>query len=844
MAKLSFAAERDMNRPIVFFACFYIAGVLLGEFTRFKATTAMILVVFCLLIVVAGYILDWRGNRRALLVLFLLLGLLLSRLEMEESKTSLVQFAGQRIVLVGQVSSGPDVRADQVLYQFRAQEVIRGGERYPVSGTVRLQVKDCNRVFSYGDILKVSGLLIRPDTPGNPGAFNYRTYLEREGIHVVLLARGEDSLVKTGAGRINPLVSAALAVKQKLAAAATHSLAPAQAAILNGIVFGSQGLIDQETRQAFSETGIVHILSVSGLHVGLVLGGLMGLLGLFRAPPACTAPLVTPVLLFYALMTGLNPAVLRATFMALLFVWAHHLGRDRDWPTTLALAALIILIWKPQQIFNPGFQLSFTATWGILYLGPLLAAGLARPLRGLSESATRVAVPGLRGNPVQQGIPEKFVRVAALALAVPLAAQLATVPLVAWYYNLFSPVSLLANLLAAPLVGLILLLGILAAILGLFWLPLAGVINASTGLFLDLFLSLVGMLQGLPGAVIYLPTPPVLLAAVWYGGLFLVVGICSGAWGPAVLQRFKNWTVVATALGLVLLLVWWLWTGEGQKLVVHFIDVGQGDCSLVQTPGGRNMLIDTGGWRDEFLSGSGAGSQVVAPYLRRIGVRRLDVLVLTHPHEDHAGGAAYLVKNFPVSLALVPPAALPGGSGGASGDETAEEIPAAFTALVKNMEASGIPVEAAGAGDSLALDSIIDLKILSPGEMPASEATLNNISMVLKLTFKDRAFLFTGDVELEAQSKLLERGEELEADVLKMPHHGSRTLLPELVQQVQPEIAVIQVGAHNTFGHPAPSTLELLEHSGAAVYRTDLDGAVIIETDGYGLHVRTGAGAY
>ena len=309
---------------------------------------------------------------------------------------------------------------------------------------------------------------------------------------------------------------------------------------MNGIVFGSQGLIDQETRQAFSETGIVHILSVSGLHVGLVLGGLMGFLGLFRAPPACTAPLVTPVLLFYALMTGLNPAVLRATFMALLFVWAHHLGRDRDWPTTLALAALIILIWKPLQIYNPGFQLSFTATWGILYLGPLLAAGLARLLKGLSESAVRVAAPGPRGDSVpQRGISENFVRVAALALAVPLAAQLATVPLVAWYYNLFSPVSIPANLLAAPLVGLILLLGILAAILGLFWLPLAGLLNASTGVVLDLFLALVALLQELPGAVIYLATPPVLLAAVWYGGSFLLPESVPGL-ESAVLRRFKN----------------------------------------------------------------------------------------------------------------------------------------------------------------------------------------------------------------------------------------------------------------------------------------------------------------
>ncbi len=812
-----------MNRPVVFFTAFYIAGVLLGEFTRFKAPAALALAAFCFIAVVVGHILDWRENRRAILALFLLLGLALSRLGMEESRTPLVQYAGQRIVLVGQISSGPDVRVDQVLYQFRAQEIVRSGERLPVSGSVRLQVKECSRFFSYGDLLSVSGLLIRPDPPGNPGGFNYRTYLEREGNHVILMARGEDSVGKVAFGKVNPVLSMALALKQKLSAAATESLTPAQAAILNGIIFGSQGLIDRETRQAFSETGIVHILSVSGLHVGLVLGGIVGFLGLLRAPPGLTAPLVTLVLLFYALMTGLNPAVLRATFMALLFVWAHHLGRDRDWPTTLALAALIMLIWKPLQIFNPGFQLSYAATWGILYLGPLLTTALTGLLRGLPENAGRAA---------------------ALGLAVPLAAQLATVPLVAWYYNLVSPVSIPANLLAVPLVGLILLLGVLAAALGLFWLPLAGLVNVGTGVILDLFLALVGLLQGLPGAVIYLATPPVLLAAAWYGGLFVFAGICSGVWSPAVHRRVKNWTTAGAALAVVLLLVWWPWNGEGQKLTVHFIDVGQGDSILVQTPGGKNLLIDTGGWREEFLTGAGAGNQVVAPYLRRIGVHRLDVLVLTHPHEDHAGGAAFLVKNFPVGLTLAPPPAVTGGSGKPQKVKSAEEIPAAFTALVKNMEASGIPVEAARAGDSLTLDSTVHIEILSPGEMSGSKSNLNNISLVLKMTFKDRTFIFTGDAEVEAQGELLKRGEELKADVLKMPHHGSRTLLPELVEQVKPEVAVIPVGAHNTFGHPAPSTLDLLDRTGATVYRTDLDGAVIVETDGHRLQVRTGARGY
>ena len=240
------------------------------------------------------------------------------------------------------------------------------------------------------------------------------------------------------------------------------------------------------------------------------------------------------------------------------------------------------------------------------------------------------------------------------------------------------------------------------------------------------------------------------------------------------------------------------------------------------------MLIDTGGWREEFLSGTGAGSQVVAPYLRRIGVRRLDVLVLTHPHEDHAGGAAYLVKNFPVILALVPPAALPDGSGEAPGGETAEEIPAAFTALMKNMEANGIPVEAAGAGDSLALDSMIDLRILSPGEMHASEASLNNISLVLKLTYKDRAFLLPETSSWSAR-KLLERGGAgggCLKDAPRQPHPAAGTGAAGAARNCRN-----QVGAHNTLGiprlHPGAAST-----AGAAVYRNDLMARSLLKRTG------------
>ncbi|MDD3653922.1 MAG: ComEC/Rec2 family competence protein, partial [Desulfotomaculaceae bacterium] len=497
-----------MNRPVVVLTFSYIAGILLGELTDFKIFFIITMTGFCFLMAVAGYFLAWRKIRRVILILFLLLGLTSSRLAIVESDTPLVNYCNQQVTLLGQVAAEPDIREDKVYYLFKVQEIVQGGKSFSIKGDVRLQVNEATVVYSYGDVLRVSGLLSRPELPGNPGAFNYQTYLERQGIRVTLRARGDQAIEKIADNQSNPVLKTALRLKEKLSSIATRSLPPKQAAVLNGIVFGTQGLIDRETRQAFTETGIVHILSVSGLHIGLVLGGVVGLLRLLRIAPGLTAPLATPILIFYVLMTGFNPAVLRAAIMAMLLLWAHHLGRDRDWPTTLAVAALIILLWHPLQLLHPGFQLSFAATWGILYLGPCLSNAFAKLLHG---------------------IPENLSHHISLALAIPLAAQLATIPLVAWYYNMISPVSVLANLVAVPLVGLIMFLGILAAAVGLLWLPLADFVNISNGISIDLFMRLVSFFQELPGAVIYVPTLPLILGVLWYTGLiftsrFVAVG--------------------------------------------------------------------------------------------------------------------------------------------------------------------------------------------------------------------------------------------------------------------------------------------------------------------------------
>ncbi|RJQ24780.1 MAG: DNA internalization-related competence protein ComEC/Rec2 [Peptococcaceae bacterium] len=810
-----------MSRPLVILTLLYAAGVWLGSLVTVKFTLLMAISVAALIYALASCFLAWRGNRQAVFMLFLLLGLVMAGLAGEDDPGSLAEYAGRYVTLTGQVSSEPDVRLDKVFYLLETGEIVVGRERRQVTGSVRVQAQEPGRIYSYGDVLQAKGLLVRPEEPGNPGQFDYGKYLERQGIKVILHVREDNDLRKVGTGWRNPVLSAALRIKQNLVQNAGLSLSPSQAAVLNGVVFGIQGMIGREVRETFVVSGLVHILSVSGLHVGLILGGVLVLARLTGMAPGLTAPVASLVIVFYALMTGFQPAVMRATLMALLFLWAHYFGRDRDWPTTLAFAALVILLWKPFYLYHPGFQLSFAATWGILYLGPILAdAGTA--------FCDRFSFP--------------WSRAAAVITAIPLAAQLAAIPLVAWYYNLVSPVSVLANVVAAPLVGLLLFFGIVVAVLGLFWASLAGFVNIATGAVLDLFLLLAGFFQRLPGAVVYTPAPSVPEVAMWYAGLvFAGRFMADQEWRRKVSGYFAaRRRVAGFAILIILVLAWGFWApGSGSELAVHFIDVGQGDCSLVRTPGGKTMLIDTGGWREEFETGSGAGEQVVVPYLRRIGVRKIDVLVLSHPHEDHAAGAAAVVKSFPVALAVVSPA---GGTGTAVDDFSSNEIPPAYVSLLREMVGRGITIEAAEAGDNLIFDPAVSVAVLSPGarEVRDKDSSFNNDSIVLSLKYGQKAFLFAGDIEEETQTCLVRQGGELAADVLKVPHHGSRHLLPAFVKEVAPDVAVISVGSRNNFGQPDSGVVALLQEEGAEVYRTDKDGAVTITTDGQKLAVRTG----
>ncbi|MBM7855696.1 competence protein ComEC [Desulfohalotomaculum tongense] len=790
-----------MNRPLLQFCLTFILGVLSGFLYPLPAGLILAVSVFLFVSAVIFYRLKSNLVNGIMVLLCFSLGIVNASAAGEDGNNLLVKFAGKPVTVVGAVIKEPDVRPGKVFYLLEVQKLYTRDGVLPVRELIRVAAYKPEKIFQYGDVIKIKGEIRTVPSPGNPGQFDYRRYLERRGIYAVMFVWPGQSIEKVGAAHNTGFKGMALSLKGKLQTVLDRTLPPAQSALVQGMLFGSRGMIDNQTAADFQTASLIHVLCVSGFHVGLVLAAFMGLCCLLRLPPAWEAPLGTLVLLLYAAMTGMGPAVMRAAVMGLVALWARRLGRERDWPTAMALAAVIILIFWPAALWEPGFQLSFAVTWGILYLTPL-AQQFLKPL-------------------------PKIVRP---VLAAVLVAELTAAPLVVYHFNMVSLVGAAANILAAPLVLLVMLLSGISVVVGLFSAPLAHIINAATGVLLNLMLWMVHNLASVPHAALFFSSPPWWLVAAFYFLLALLPRwLMLSRDERDEMPGLRRYRLLVLLLAVTVLFAWPL-GGNQSHLRVHFIDVGQGDAALVQTPNGRNVLIDAGGWKDEFDKKTGAGSRVVLPYLKSLGVNRLDVLILSHPHEDHAGGATGIIGHLPVRLVITAPVK----TGAEDGWEMPDE---GYMRLLSAFKDKGVPVQAACSGDILKLDDDVNIKIIAPD---GPKSSLNDGSLVVKITYRRISFLFTGDIEEHQQRLLAGDNIDLSADILKVPHHGSGFFDVQFFKAVSPRAAVISVGENNKFGHPAPAAIKALEDLNALVYRTDIHGAVIVSTDGESVWIDTG----
>ena len=661
-----------------------------------------------------------------------------------------------------------------------------------------------------GDSIQLVGTISEFHDYGNPGRMNTVMSNKAKGIcgramiskySLVIEPRQENSLARL-----------AEQVRNKYEEYMAQAMPSQDAAAIFAMLFGGYQGIRPELLEAFTVTGIVHILSVSGSHITLM-AGTANIVGRFlHMSPRATAALATGVILFYSLLAGAIPPVIRSALMGILTLLALTAGRERDAQHILGLVALALLLYSPLWLFDISFQLSFGVTAGLLYL--------ASPLR---ESLRKIL-------PI-------FV---ADSLAVTIGAQLSVLPIIAWYFNVLSLSSLLANLVIAPIVEWIIVAGLLAGLLASL-LPLAGkVVFLLSSVVLGLVYELSRWVAALPGSQIYMPT------FSWWGGMLYYMGLgwlilgdeyrkrlmsCVGSkYLLAVGQKLgssKGWQAVSL-LGMlaVIFCYWQIWCND-KEMQVHFIDVGQGDSALVITPHGRAFMVDTGGVREGSYD---IGSRVDVPYLLHYGVEKLDYIFLTHAHDDHAGGGKGILTKIPVGAIGI-------------GHEGAGDYLQAFgTGEIGKIEKLLVPLQE---GSSIELDGVRIDMLYSPESRKVQEsqlqATGNEFSNLIRVSYGEASFLFTGDLVAEQEQQVLANGTNVASTVLKVGHHGSRTSSSqEFLTAVNPGWAVISCGYNNSFGHPHKEILNRLTScTKAKILRTDQQGAIVFRTDGKSIKVES-----
>lgn len=635
----------------------------------------------------------------------------------------------------------------------------------------QLELPAGERAPPQGAVIELVARIVAPE-PGDDGSFDEEAYLRRLGIHVVLRANGYRVV-----GRRGGLAGLGDRLRAALAGSISPGLEGERAALVAGIVLGEDEGLDDELRDRFRASGLYHLLAVSGQNVAYVVAGVLLLAWTAGLPRLAAQVAALVAILGYVLAVGWQPSVVRAGVAGALACLAWMAARPRDRWYFLLVGAAVLLAWNPYTLLDPGFQLSFAAVAAIFVLVPLLERWF-------------------EGYPVP--------RVLASVIAVSTACGVATAPITWAHFGAIPVLSVFANALVAPVVAPILAFGLGAAGLDPFLPGAALALGWINGFLVAYLAACARLVGGIPFAQV--SSPLVLTGVAVAVGIAVAFVRCPRAWRVPIV-------VAATAL-VGTGAAWALWPAgptlpAPSGLRITFLDAGQGDGILLQAPAGA-VLVD-----------QGPPEAHVDRLVHDLGVRRLALLVLTHPERDHIGGAADVLRSTRVDEILDP--GLPSPS---RYEDEALDV----------ADDRSVSVVTARAGQVYRLGQL-ELRVVWPDGPGAPGQNPNDHAVVILASYGSVDVLLTADAESGVTGRLGLPP----VEVLKVAHHGSSDSgLAALLERLRPRVAVISVGAGNEYGHPAPSTLTALSAAPSLrFFRTDRDGTVVVDTDGRRLDVRT-----
>lgn len=709
----------------------YILGIILRLY--FSSITFFIALVFIILLIK-------KDKKIIILLLFVILSFIyVDILENEYNRIENKQIEEKAVII-------SDIQEKEYKYIYEAK-FLKNNKKVLISIKKSQQIDKIN----YGDLIYLEGKLEIPKIATNYKGFNYRQYLKTQKIQGIVIA---DNVKILKAKYKNNLI---YQMQKKIKAIIKEKLPDETGNLLLAILVGDKKDLSEQIQINFKNSNLSHMLAVSGAHVSYIIVGLTyitqnSIMGKRKGRVFCIF-----FLIIFMAITNFTPSVTRACIMAILTLVSEILYKKADIYTNISISALIILLYNPYSLLDLGFKLSFGGTIGIVIF--------------------------MRFIKKKQEEPKLLNYIKQMAL-VSICANIIIIPIIMNNFNTVSLTFLVSNILASPILAIIVIVGFSIIIISIISHSLSNLLVFWLNPILNLLIKISSFCSKLPFAKILVVTPYIFNIIFYYTIILYLVNY------NELKQFIKKETVIL--LSIILILSNFIFYILPQDLKIYFIDVGQGDSTLIVTPSKKTILIDGGG-SESF----DVGEKVLLPYLLGRRIRKIDYIMISHFDTDHCKGIFTVIENLKVKNIII------------SKQAEKSENYKKFKEIVANKKINIILVKA---GDKIKIDKYIYFKILFPTEKLIMQNPLNNNSIVSQLNYKSFKMLFTGDIEEMAEKEILNlQKDKLKSTILKVAHHGSNTSsTQEFINSVKPELALIGVGKNNTFGHPSECVVEKL----------------------------------
>ncbi|MBF8982022.1 DNA internalization-related competence protein ComEC/Rec2 [Lutibacter sp. B2] len=770
-----------MRRPIVGIGFAYILGIIVQHI--FCMTCIFVSMMIFTMVFVGVFILRKDIKIVFLIVCIFMMGILNYEVS-NNDRGKIFVFKNESVELVGEVIN--DLGNSKLIVE--TENVLMNNKKYKMNEKILVKfnkefIKSENIV---GRKIKVHGIIKMPQTRRNPNMFDYEKYLKTKKIYSILYSDMKKPMI-IGDGK-HVLLRSSHNIKKNIQRNILRILPQKEGTLLCSIFFGDKESIDEDLYLLFRQVGIAHVLAVSGLHVGIVYMFLNKMLK--RQRQIIKNVIILIVLYIYVMTTGYAVSIVRATLMVAICNLATFVNRRYDSLSCISVLVLYFLIVNPMVLLDIGFQLSFTAVLFIILFYKMILEKLYK-------------------------LPECLAQLVAITIS----AQMGIIPIVAYHYNQISGISFMINIPIVLIVGYIVPVAMIMIILCTIYFKLGFLVSPIVLVGLKAMIGISYVAKRIPFSSMEVVSPNLFLIACYY----IIVGIL------AVKNRdedFKNYFNKKIVIGIIVfsyLLFAVMSNVFFHCMKITFIDVGQGDCILIETPRGKNILID-GGPVDKKRGKTKIYKEKLVTYLLKNRIRSIDLIILSHVHDDHIGGLVEVAKKWKLGAIMIGTEEYP-----------SKELDEILSICIKN----NTNIYKVKKGDHIKIEKDVSIDILHPKKklLYKTQDDLNNNSLVCTMKYKNQKILFTGDIEIEGEQQIIDLCENI--DILKVPHHGSGGASTKtFLKCINPKVAVIQVGK-NTFGHPSKETLSRYKQIGSTVFRNDLQGAVIVTLDGEKIYVRT-----